>query len=117
MFTQGETKLATLKEAFQASSLLNEEESDELPSEDPLNYDDFFPSTDHDYSDQIPRSSKKQWKAAFKTIEDMVKMVLKTQIMQMSFLHEVSARKWIYHGQYLEMYPRLYFNVCDRLSF
>ena len=59
MFTQGETKLATLKEAFQASSLLNEDESDESPSEDPLNYDDFFPSTDHEYSDQIPRSSKK----------------------------------------------------------
>lgn len=35
----------------------------------------------------------------------------------MSFIHEISARRWIYNGQYLEIYPTVYFNLCDKLSY
>jgi hypothetical protein len=35
----------------------------------------------------------------------------------MSFIHEISARRWIYNGQYLELYPQVYFNLCDKLSY
>jgi len=27
------------------------------------------------------------------------------------------AKKWIYHGEYLGSYPRIYYNVADRFSY
>lgn len=32
-------------------------------------------------------------------------------IQSTSFIHEIEARKWVYHGMYLEHYPTLYYRV------
>ena len=34
-------------------------------------------------------------------------------ILSSSFVHEIEARKWVYHGLYLEQYPSIYYKVSD----
>jgi hypothetical protein len=35
----------------------------------------------------------------------------------MSFIHEIVARKWIYLGEYLGFYPRIYYKMTEELLF
>lgn len=48
--------------------------------------------------------------------DDVLKKVMLILIKQISFLNEVTSRKWIYLGQALEMYPNLYFKLSDRFA-
>jgi len=53
----------------------------------------------------------------FSDLDDLLRAVLKTQIKQISFVQEITAKKWVYLGEYLEHYPNIYYNVSDRLSY
>ena len=46
-------------------------------------------------------------------VDEILKSILKLQIQQLSFVHEISSKKWIYHGDYLEQYPDLYHKAQD----
>ena len=96
MFQKGEDKLANLKEKLsasggkQGSSLIEEVEERDIPYK--------------------PESQ-------FQSMDSLLKSILLTQVKQISFIHEISARRWIYNGNFLEVYPQVYFNLCDKLSY
>lgn len=51
------------------------------------------------------------------TLSGLLKRVLKTQIQQLSFIHEIGAKKWVLSGEYLEHYPVIYYKIPDKLAF
>jgi hypothetical protein len=46
----------------------------------------------------------------------MLRKIALTHIKTISFVHEISARKWVYYGYILEHYPNVYYKLCERLS-
>lgn len=42
--------------------------------------------------------------------------ILDLQIWQMSFVHEICAKKWVLLGEYLEYYPTIYFRLMDKFT-
>lgn len=96
MLQKGEDKLANLKEKLSASA------------GKPLGTS---------LIEEVPESDLQISGIYTQGIDGMLKSILLTQIKQISFIHEVSARRWIYNGQYLEIYPQVYFNLCDKLSY
>jgi len=49
-------------------------------------------------------------------VDQILRAALRSQVKQISFVHEVTARKWIYHGEFMQYYPQIYYKLCDRLS-
>ena len=46
----------------------------------------------------------------------MLQQIILTHVKAISFVHEISARKWVYYGYILEQYPNIYYKLCERLS-
>ena len=103
------SKLAGLKEALRpaGSSLV-----EEVPEQD-------IDIEAHQSSRSKSKNDSKEHleETYFTSLDGILTKILQIQIQQISFIHEIGAGKWVYYGQYLEHYPQIYFNVCDRLSF
>lgn len=50
-----------------------------------------------------------------KNFETMTERALLLTLKHQSFVHEIMARKWVYLGEYLGQYPRIYFSAMDEL--
>lgn len=52
----------------------------------------------------------------YQDVDEMLQKIALTHIKTISFVHEISARKWVYYGYILEHYPNVYYKLCERLS-
>jgi len=47
-------------------------------------------------------------------IDDLFRLALLPVVKSTTFIQEIEARKWVYHGLYMEQYPRIYHtNLVD----
>lgn len=53
----------------------------------------------------------------YNTIEEVIKKLLSTQMQQMSFIHQIASKKWVYLGEYLEYFTTIYFRMIEKFTF
>lgn len=50
-------------------------------------------------------------------MDELLEQVALTLIKNVSFIHEILSRKWVYSGIYLEYYPKIYFSMSEEFTY
>ena len=50
-------------------------------------------------------------------MDELLEQVALTLIKNISFVHEILSRKWVYSGIFLEYYPKIYFSMSEEFTY
>ena len=67
--------------------------------------------------DQLTSSQPVESVAKMPNLDRLLKSIMFPVIKLMSFIQEIESRKWVYHGIYLESFPRIYYSILDEYLF
>lgn len=74
---------------------------------DPKPEDSYFESDGLINQENLCKSERE----ADDVIDHLLKSAILPVLLSTSFVHEIMARKWVYHGIYLEHFPTIYYRV------